>query len=536
MFDPEEIRKRAGEDFYGTWEHSSELLRRPRMDRRYPQLSCEFGKPHPVFDTIQRLREAYMRMGFEEVINPLIVDEMEVHRQFGPEALAVLDRVYYLGGLPRPNVGLSDESISQLESIVEKPLTQEVAESIRELFHAYKKGKVEGDDLVYELAKRLEITDTVATELLDEVFSEFRSLSPVSSRRTLRSHMTSGWFLTLGGLVEHTEPPLKLFSIDRCFRREQAEDATRLKTYFSASCVLVDEDVSVEDGKAVAAGILAQFGFSSFRFKPDEKRSKYYVPDTQTEVFAYHEKLLGSSTKYSDGWVEVATFGMYSPHALAQYDVPYPVMNLGLGVERLAMILHGSDDLRRLTYPQMSAPELSDLEIASKVGFLKTPFTEEGWEVATAIARVCAQHGSEQSPCAFVAWEGTLLGKDITVSVVEPEEKTRLCGPAAFNEVVVHDSSVLAIPPQDSRYTQLYEESAKTKLKLIDGFAVHAAAEIEQHTLGGEDAELRVKGIRTPAEINIKIPLSAQRYITARKKKIDFRGPVFTTVRSTIAR
>ena len=43
-------------------------------------------------------------MGFDEAENPIIVDEQEVYRQFGPEAMAVLDRVFYLGGLPRPNV------------------------------------------------------------------------------------------------------------------------------------------------------------------------------------------------------------------------------------------------------------------------------------------------------------------------------------------------------------------------------------------------------------------------------------------------
>jgi O-phosphoseryl-tRNA synthetase len=34
-----------------------------------------------------------------------------------------------------------------------------------------------------------------------------------------------------------------------------------------------------------------------------------------------------------------------------------------------------------------------------------------------------------------------------------------------------------------------------------------------------------------PSEINIRIDPIAQRYITGLKKKIDTRGPVFTTVR-----
>jgi len=146
---------------------------------------------------------------------------------------------------------------------------------------------------------------------------------------------------------------------------EQGEDPARLYTYFSASCVVVDEDVGVDDGKAVAEGLLRQFGFKKFEFRVDEKRSKYYIPGTQTEVFAYHPAIVGSGTKYSDGWIEIATFGIYSPTALSQYDIEYPVMNLGLGVERLAMILYGCSDVRRLVYPQFyGGIKIEDIDIA----------------------------------------------------------------------------------------------------------------------------------------------------------------------------
>lgn len=121
--------------------------------------------------------------------------------------------------------------------------------------------------------------------------------------------MTSGWFLTLSSLWEKRPLPIRLFSVDRCFRREQEEGPTRLMAYHSASCVIAGEDVTLEEGKAVSEALLSAFGFEEFRFQPDEKRSKYYMPDTQTEVYARHPVL---------GWVEVATFGIYSPSALAE--------------------------------------------------------------------------------------------------------------------------------------------------------------------------------------------------------------------------
>ncbi|MGB9902630.1 MAG: O-phosphoserine--tRNA ligase, partial [Methanothrix sp.] len=111
-FDPAEIREAAEKDFDSAWKRGVDYLERPSLERIYPRRSYSHGRPHPVFETIQRLREAYLRMGFTEMMNPVIVDAQEVHRQFGSEALAVLDRCFYLAGLPRPDIGISENRLS----------------------------------------------------------------------------------------------------------------------------------------------------------------------------------------------------------------------------------------------------------------------------------------------------------------------------------------------------------------------------------------------------------------------------------------
>lgn len=312
-FDSRKFKELAERDFERAWLLGKDVLGIPEPNRSYPRLGYQHGEEHPLFKTIEMLRKAYLSMGFKEVVNPLIVEDTHVRKQFGKEALAVLDRCFYLASLPKPNVGISIEKIEKIKNIAGKA-DEEV---LRRIFHSYKKGKIDGDDLSYEIAKALEIDDLTAIKILDEVFPEFKKLKPETSNLTLRSHMTTGWFITLSEIADKLPLPIKLFSIDRCFRKEQGEDATRLYTYFSASCVVVDENVNVDDGKAVAEALLKQFGFEKFKFRVDEKRSKYYIPSTQTEVYAFHPKLVGSKTKYSDGWVEIATFGIYSPTALA---------------------------------------------------------------------------------------------------------------------------------------------------------------------------------------------------------------------------
>lgn len=534
-FDPEKIKKDAKENFDLTWNEGKKLIKTSTLNERYPRTSLKYGKAHPVYDTIQKLREAYLRMGFEEMMNPLIVDDKEVHKQFGSEALAVLDRCFYLAGLPRPNVGISDERIATIKEIL-GDIGDEGIDKIRQVLHSYKKGKVEGDDLVPEISATLGVSDALVADMIERVFPEFKELVPQASTKTLRSHMTSGWFISLGSLLEREEPPFHFFSIDRCFRREQQEDASRLMTYYSASCVIMDENVTIDHGKAVAEGLLSQFGFEKFLFRPDEKRSKYYVPDTQTEVFAFHPKLVGSNSKYSDGWIEVATFGIYSPTALAEYNISYPVMNLGLGVERLAMILHDAPDVRSMTYPQItqfSEWEMSDSELAKQVFVDKTPETPEGLAIAAAVVSQCELHGEEPSPCEFSAWEGEVCGRKVKVSVIEPEENTKLCGPAAFNEVVAYQGDILGIPNTKKWQKAFENHSARAGIRFIEAFAAQAAREIEEAAMSGaKEHIIRVRIVKVPSEVNVKIGPTAQRYITGKNKKIDLRGPVFTSVKA----
>ena len=147
--------------------------------------------------------------------------------------------------------------------------------------------------------------------------------------------------------------------------------------------------------------------------------------------------------------------------------------------------------------------------------------------------QICTEHGETPSPCEFTAWEGELFGRKVKVSVVEPEENTKLCGPAAQNEIVVHKQNIMGIP-HTSRWEEAFNEGVTTGIKYIDAFAALAAYEIEVATMAGKESETRARIVRSPGDINIKIHPALERYITSYKHKMDLRGPVFTTVKSEI--
>jgi len=524
IFDTEEFKKRGKEDFESAWHAGPSVLTPPTTDLMYPRLTYLRAQAHPVFETIHRLREAYLAIGFQEAENPIIVDEQEVYRQCGPEAMAVLDRVFYLGGLPRPNVGIGKEQIQKINSILGRDLSEDEEESLRKTLHAYKKSEIDGDELAYELYGVLHTDDARIVEILDRVFPEFRALKPESSRQTLRSHMTSGWFQTLGAIWEKVPHPIRLFSIDRCFRREQAEDSHRLMSYHSASCVVAGEYVTIEDGKAVARALLSAFGYTDFEFRPDDKRSKYYMPDTQTEVYAAHP---------DHGWVEVATFGIYSPVALAEYGVGIPVMNLGLGVERMAMIMNKAKDVRELCFPQFFPIRYTDTELAAGVSLLAEPATTPGKNLVRSLINTAVTHSTAIGPCSFVAFEGEIAGKQIRVYVEEPEENAKLLGPACMNEIFVHKGAILGVPDTE-KFAEVRKNGISTGISYLFAAASQAAAEIEQAAHFGIPTTVQIKMARLPGDINLKIEPWVMRYITDNNLKTDVRGPVFLTIRSEV--
>jgi len=546
-FNPEDWKRKTHENFEGAWHDGPSVITPSGHEGTYPHLSYKRALPHPIFATINRLRETYLSLGFDEAENPVIIEENDIYRQFGPEAMAVLDRVFYLGGLPRPNVGIARKQLDEINEILTShqnplvhadlppggqvhhrvsypPMTKETEERLRETLHAYKKSEIDGDELTIELAKVLGVDDALVVHILEAVFPEFRSLVPESSRSTLRSHMTSGWFITLGAIWERSLMPLRLFSVDRCFRREQAEGPTRLMTYHSASCIVAGEDITNEEGKAVSRALLSAFGYTDFRFQPDEKRSKYYMPDSQTEVYARHPM---------HGWVEVATFGMYSPSALAEYGIGIPVMNLGLGVERLAMIAYNANDVRQLCFPQFFPQTIPDMEIARAVRLRECPSSPEGKMLAVAITHVAAANATAQGPCSFDAWEGLLDGVRVKVAVEESESNAKLCGPACANEIFVHSGSILGVPDTE-KWKQVRTEGISTGITYLSAVATLAAARIEEAARCRKSTIVQVKMAKLPSDINLKIDEFAMRAVTDNNKKVDVRGPVFLSVRSTI--
>jgi O-phosphoseryl-tRNA synthetase len=494
-FDLESIKAQAKSNFTDAWTATAKLIP-TGTEISLPKK----GKPHLVRELIQKSRQILLNLGFDEAENLTLLPDSDVVKQYGPEARVILDRAFYLAELPRPDIGLSEKRISQI-----KEISQEInIEKLRTILRNYKKGEIEADNLIEELIAKLGITDYQATELMDKVFPEIKELQPVPSNKTLRSHMTATWFHTLAALQGKASFPVALFSVGPRYRNEQREDAQHLRVHHSASIVVMDPEMSLDAGRAITKDIMLQYGFSDVKFETKTATSKYYAPGQEQEVFIKHK----------ESWLEIADIGMYSPVALANFDIKHPVFNAGFGIERLGMLIYEVDDVRKLAYPQFSVTDYSDEDIAKSITYIASPQTARGQKIAQAIEETARKYKDEIAPCEFLAWKD----ESIEVKVVETEAGKRLIGPAGFNEICIANGAI---------YSDIVPSGIHTGINYMRGIAMGAAAAIES---SHDNLTYQVKGVRHLSDLNLEIPEAIRQYIEGQNKKIGVKGAVFVTI------
>ncbi|MCL5037883.1 MAG: phenylalanine--tRNA ligase subunit alpha [Chloroflexi bacterium] len=156
-------------------------------------------------------------------------------------------------------------------------------------------------------------------------------------------------------VMEKEEPPLRVISIGKCFRRD-AVDASHFWIFNQVEGFMVDEGVTFGDLK----GVLLNFAREMFG---KERRIKFipsYFPFTEPSaeicVDCFVCKGKGCRSCGGSGWLEILGAGMINPAVYKWADglrekpvydpEKYTGFAFGIGVERIAMLANGIDDIR----------------------------------------------------------------------------------------------------------------------------------------------------------------------------------------------
>ena len=152
----------------------------------------------------------------------------------------------------------------------------------------------------------------------------------IARQSVLRTHTTG---ISTKHLFEH-EPPIKMFSVGRVFRRETF-DYKHLPEFHQVEGLVCGEGISYQNLLGVLKEFYKKLGFE-VRFRP--AYFPYTYLSTETEIYL-EEK---------ESWIELGGAGMFRPEVLKPLGINQPALAFGLGIERLAMIRYDVEDIRML--------------------------------------------------------------------------------------------------------------------------------------------------------------------------------------------
>lgn len=263
-----------------------------KFDVTAPGPTAYPGKVHPLQQIVQMVREAFLEMGFTEIRGPIVQTAFwNFDALFQPQdhpAREMMDTFY----LAQPNRG----------GLPEKSVVDKVAKT-------HEDGWVTG------------------SRGWEYVWSRDEA-----RRLILRTHTTA---VTIHYLAEHKEPPVKVFSVDRIYRNENV-DYKHLAELFQIEGIVMDKGVTLQDLIGTLKEFYHKLGLKKVQFWPSyfpytepSAQAVFYVPELET-------------------WVELCGMGLFRPEVLAPFGIKYPVLAWGGGLERIAMIKLGVDDIRYL--------------------------------------------------------------------------------------------------------------------------------------------------------------------------------------------
>ncbi len=143
-------------------------------------------------------------------------------------------------------------------------------------------------------------------------------------------------------IMESAKPPFKIIAPGRCYRRDEI-DATHGIFFHQIEGLVVDESVTLGDLKGTMEFFFKELlgAETVVRFRP------HFFPFTEPS-FEIDMAREGHSVR-GKKWLEIAGCGMVDPAVLTNAGIDpekYTGFAFGMGVERIAMMLHGIPDLR----------------------------------------------------------------------------------------------------------------------------------------------------------------------------------------------
>jgi len=206
------------------------------------------------------------------------------------------------------------------------PVTRTL-ERIEQLFHSLGFATVSGPEIERDFYNftALNIPENHPARAMHDTFY-------IDPQHVLRTHTSP---VQVRYMEDH-QPPLKIISPGRVYRVDS--DATHSPMFHQVEGLWVDEDISFANLKGVVQDFLQRF------FEQDDLQVRF-----RPSFFPFTEPSAEMDMSWKGGWLEIGGCGMVHPNVLKHVNIDsekYLGFAFGLGVERLAMLRYGVNDLR----------------------------------------------------------------------------------------------------------------------------------------------------------------------------------------------
>lgn len=148
--------------------------------------------------------------------------------------------------------------------------------------------------------------------------------------------------------MEKGRIPIRMIAPGRVYRADEV-DATHSPVFHQVEGLVVDKGITFADLK----GTLAEFSKQLFgedtrvRFRPHH--FPFTEPSAEMDVSCFKCGGKGCSFCKGEGWIEILGCGMVHPHVLEMSGIDpnvYTGFAFGVGLERIALLKYGIDDMR----------------------------------------------------------------------------------------------------------------------------------------------------------------------------------------------
>ncbi len=150
-------------------------------------------------------------------------------------------------------------------------------------------------------------------------------------------------------VMETQKPPIRILTPGRVFRHEY--DHSHTPMFHQFEMLIIDEHTTMSDLKGILSDFLNHFFESEFELRFRASYFPFTEPSAEVDIQCVKCHGKGCRVCKGTGWLEILGCGMVHPNVLAACNIDserYQGCAFGMGIERLAMLYYGIDDIRLL--------------------------------------------------------------------------------------------------------------------------------------------------------------------------------------------